>query len=377
MVTVLNDVSKTGGTVPKRYVQLFANYDRAWVDKCRTLKFHAIDKKGQDVERPVLCVFATPERAFAQAALQIARKRECVVDPKNVDVKVVPLPMISITRLVETLDTTRYNRNKMNRLMRTRDNEHFYGMWFPSPYDITFQIDLWTRTISDQNDLSNQIHLWLRSNEFYLTVNHPMPFNERIVLTEYQGATSGDEIDPRNEKQRVLRRTFTFVVHGWLCPPADEYGIIRRIVTELWDNTDPDDPDLLDTIVVPPGEEGEPVPATSSLIGGTIIGDAEAGSSYGNFVVPAQMAILGMQASILGTPHSGDDIELQLTLDGGAQADKRVVIPAGDLVAAVTFDAPIAVIAGNVLGVYCSSVGSIDPGSWIQWSWDVELQLYY
>lgn len=118
-------------TVPREQIQLYETYDRSIVDKCHTLMFTAKGKSGQYVRKPVFCVFASPERAFAQAALQIARRRDEPVDPQNLDLKVVPLPIISIARLAPELDLTRYVRVKMNRLQQTTDGRHFYGTWMP------------------------------------------------------------------------------------------------------------------------------------------------------------------------------------------------------------------------------------------------------
>lgn len=372
---------------PREQIQLFYNYDKSVVDKFHMLRFDTRRQSdGQYVENRVLCVFATPERAFAQMALQLARKREGVVDPKDINIKAVPLPIISVRRLISELDMTRYVRVKMNRLTRTADGKHYYGMMMPQPYDLLYQADVWARTQQSLDEISNQILLWLRSNEFYLTVNHPNPFNQRIVLTEFQGMSEvGSEVDPRNDQQRVLRRTFSFVVHGWLCPAALERGIVERIIVNFYDNTLSDPGDLLETAVITDdvGDRTDVRPVnmepktTTTLSGGIIVGNAEAGQSYGGVTIPGPMSLIGMQARVLGTPPEGADLILQLEIDGAVDAERQLTIPDGDSADSVIFGTPINLLAGQVLKSYCYQVGSTSPGSWVELVFSVELTLSY
>jgi len=214
--------------VPRRYVQLFDGYDKKFVDKVRSLVFYTVDSNGNDSAKPVLCVFATPERAFAQVAKQIARREKREINPT--DIKNIPLPIVSITRGVGMIDHQRYVRywynayhNKMNKYISNQR---------PLPYTFTYTIDIWTRELQVLDDLTNQAMTWLRANEFWLEVPHLPPIGNINVLVELDSITDNSILESETE-QRALRRTLIYKVYGWLCYPIEQFGVIKSIVEKI------------------------------------------------------------------------------------------------------------------------------------------------
>lgn len=369
-------------TVPSSYIQMFSNYDKAFVDKLRSIRYYTQDRTKNDVNYAIPCVFATPERAFGQIKKQIARK----TGKAEQDIVTIPLPIASISRIDQKLDLNRYVRYKFRRQYYAPNDELYIGMWRPAPWDMTYQVDLWARTIGDLDMLTVQLVQWLRADEFYLTVDHEIPMGERIVLTQFMGMAENSQLDHGTEEKRTLRRTFSYVVHGWIYFPRIDTRIIKKIIVDFYDTSNEFDPVFLEQLVVyeneleqtviPEDEEADVMGRVATTLDVTLIpGDINLGQSYGNFSLPASARIVGMQANILGATPSGDSVELQLEIDGVVDEEKHVIIEEGGRSKSVTFAESQSVTAGQVLSVLAASVGSVVPGSWLEVRVNVELEV--
>jgi len=366
------------GDVPTRYTQMYHNYDKAFVDKVHSIKVFTQDRSKNDVEYGLPCVWASPDRAFGQIRRQIARKNQV----KESEVKTIPLPIASLSRINQNIDLTRYVRFKFNRLKYVPTEQKYIGMDRPNPWDMVYQIDVWAKTIQDLDMITTQINMWLRADEFYLRVAHPSPMDERIVLTQFQGMVENSKLDTGQEEKRTLRRTFTFVVHGWVIHPPDEYGIVRRIIVDFYDMTlSRLDPVFLERLVILPDEEDiEPEDeimgtVATSFYGVLIVGEAQVNETYGSFEAPVNALITGMQINVLGRPPTGDDLEFQLTVNGLPDTSRYVTVSAGDRQESVIFGSERRIVAGDMLGVKCVSVGGVDPGDWIEVRFDATLDV--
>ena len=366
------------GATPTKYIQIFQNYDHAFIKKCHTIKNYTQDASGHDTSYPLPCVFATPDRAFGQIRRQIARKKK--IKEEDVDIRTIPLPIASISRLGQSIDLSRYVRHKFNRLYYNPSEDKYIGMDRPNPWDLTYQVDIWAKTIGDLDSLTTQMNLWLRADEFYLTVDHPIPMGERIVLTQFKGMVDNSLLDSKTEEKRSLRRSFTFIVHGWIVHPAQNADVIRKVISDVYDDYDETiDPIFLERIVVTssggevddlpvePKPEDETMGSIKTTLFGLLIpGEVEADENYGNFIVPASASITGMSVAILGRASVGSDLKLQLTIDDVVDSTRHIVVPAGQRKKAVIFGDALSVVAGNVLGVHCVEVGDEEPGDWLE-----------
>lgn len=371
------------GSVPTIRTQVFYNYDKAVVDF-----FHDHVKQLNYVtgHRSVIpCVFATPQRAFAQVARQIARKRGAA-QVTDADIKNVPLPFMSLSRVDEKYDPTRYVRYNFSPALYEPATGNHYGTRSPAPYDFTYQLEVWSRTIDEMDDASNQIRQQLRADEMWLTVNHPPPYGDISVLSLFQGQIEHSEMDPRSKDERVVRRSYTFVLKGWVCYEMTVSSIVERVIVDFYG--DVEGSDHLDQVVVSQGDqpeqEEEASPETNNeqrmnttIFCGLIVGEALVGETYGGFTVPAPMTINGLQAHVGGRAPSGDALELQLVLNGTTMPTYKVRVSDGSSKAAAIFGSPISVVAGDVVKVICTNVGSTDPGDWVEVQVDVTVRITY
>jgi hypothetical protein len=127
---------------------------------------------------------------------------------------------------------------------------------------------------------------------------------------------------------------------------------------------------------VPESEKGNQMGSiNTSLYGVLIVGVAEAGKTYGNFIVPATASITGMQVNCLGRVPTGSDLIFKLVVNGSVDDDRKLTLMDGEQKDSVIFGYPLSVMAGDVLSVYVSQVGSTEPGDWLEVRFDASLSV--
>jgi len=226
------------------WTPLYSNYDHAIVDYIREFTY-----KG----KPILCVFATPERAFSQAALAI--KKRTGIDH---DLKTIPLPIFSINRVSQIFDPTRYVRYHFNREFPISGESAFHHVERPRPEKVTYDVSLWARNLRDIDSVYGQMVRTIRADCVHLPVEHPEPFGNLYCQAILADPRNMSVLEPERD-QRTLRRVFPFVIEAWICYEPTEVGRIEHIEVELWDSDDLETgTDLLDTIhIVGTEDDGE------------------------------------------------------------------------------------------------------------------------
>jgi len=223
--------------------QFYWNYDKSVVD----LFHNSIRYPPNESGEPLLCVFATPERAFAQVWKRLGETSKQ---------KTHPLLFASIDRVGEDFDTTRERNASLRRFAHTWDphkgQEKWYSMQWPEPIKFTYQVTFWSRELRDLDSVVQQLHKVFSSPGFgkYVSVDHPFPMNERLVWTSVREVKRLPVVEDPN-KQRTLRLAVTLVMLGWLVVEPQEHGIVEKIVADFHDSPDLVVPGpLLDTVEV-------------------------------------------------------------------------------------------------------------------------------
>lgn len=218
------------------------NYDQAVIDWAHSLKYK---------DRPLPCVFSTPQRSFAQMRRML--------EERNSNMKTIPLPFASIDKVADKYDPLRYNSGYMSCIAANPSFTKWYGMQYPLPFTFTYQIDIWARLFQDLNDLQTQLMLRHRANVIHLDVNHPsIPTpdlddgpQQLSVSGLYRGSQEFSEKSPGSREERILRRSFTYDIEGWRTFEADEHEVVTKVVTHLYSSEDlTTEDDLLDTVEV-------------------------------------------------------------------------------------------------------------------------------
>ena len=205
------------------YTQLFSNYDPAMQAWMGGLFWD---------NRPLLTVFATPDRAFAQAEERLRQGNK----PGPV---AIPLTFSSLSRTGPgVFNPNRFTEAFDEKLYRSRDGKKFLGMRAPKPVTLEYQIEVWGRNKFDIDWVEEQMWCRCRNNEFWITVDHPFPMGKKLVLGWIEDVRDGPIYgDP--QKARAIRRTTTIKLNGWIMFRPSETPVVQQIVTDVY-NMNPD-----------------------------------------------------------------------------------------------------------------------------------------
>ena len=180
------------------------------------------------------CVFAVPERAFAEYW-----KHRGATDKQ----KTIRLPFASIDRIDVTHEPERDRPAVVARMGSLWDAEEgreiFYEMPWPLPVMVTYQITFWARILFDLDDLILQLRMLFDKpgQGKYLTVEYPFPMDTRLVWTTLGEVQRLPQIEAA-ERQRVLRSTVLLRMQGWLSRPARFYGRVETVEVVVNDTDD-------------------------------------------------------------------------------------------------------------------------------------------
>lgn len=213
------------------------------------------DAVDESIE-PLRVIKASPERAFAD----IRDRDDVTLGEYERSQEQLPLPLGSFTRTDLTIDMARFksvtNTNPMAMggidKYLSKDKDESYTHRFPLPYNITYQVDFWTRSESTLDS----IRVWLMlhfpfGNSMYL----PVDFREvnRIygvqnVYTEFGGISDTSDLESGTEP-RLERATTTFDVQGWIFFPIEVVKTVICAQVDIYvvpDILDLDDPAACD-----------------------------------------------------------------------------------------------------------------------------------
>lgn len=126
-----------------------------------------------------------------------------------------------------------------NRAYVSREKREIYLLPWPLAFDMTYQIDILTKTQADMVMLRSSLLARFDSvDETYLSADFPGYGKQMIRVTfERLDDTSDLETD---EKERTLRSTVTLIVHGWIFRVPVRKKTIRNIHLVLIDASGPD-----------------------------------------------------------------------------------------------------------------------------------------
>ena len=222
------------------FTQLWGNYDRAMQSFLGSLRWD---------NKPLVVLFATPERAFAQ------------INKRFPQTEVIPLTFSSLERLGPAkFDRRRFvHTNVVWPFVTASKPYKFVRSFRPRPVVLTYQWDVWARNQFDLDWVTEQLYNSVACDTFYITVEHPFPFGSRRVQVDLSDEPRDEPVYSDPYKQRSKRRTFTFDVQGWLCYPTDTVSVVETVVMEVWKDEETNSPaeKLFEVRVEDPLEVGD------------------------------------------------------------------------------------------------------------------------
>jgi hypothetical protein len=116
----------------------------------------------------------------------------------------------------------------------------------PVPYNLGFTVYLWTKYMSDIDQILEQSLAYFAPHIF-IRITIPevdFSFDVKVVFT---GASPDMQTDMSEEERRVIRYTMDFSVHTYLFRPVEDSGVIKTIYINYYTNLGTFDAALADT----------------------------------------------------------------------------------------------------------------------------------
>jgi len=184
------------------------------------------------VGRTTQMLIATPRRGFAE-----------VFSGRLVDNNTLTLPRISITRLDHANDPERYCKTRVRRLGWCDDDakKRLISAKFPSPVTIPYQIDLWTRFVSEMNLWEQKFLTEFDAQYIYITIRPDDVWQDKSHATHLDGGiVDNSDLEP-DEGERAIRKTVNLRMEGRL---YDQSWVLTPVVKAFeaqWRNSETED----------------------------------------------------------------------------------------------------------------------------------------
>lgn len=184
---------------------------------------------------PILRVFASPMRAFAEMRDTLIRKgwiqrpteQELLDDAEAY--KLVPLPFISIYREAPENDPTRAMiPGQFTGLLYDASTGEKVDHPYPGTYLINYQVDFWCL----KRYTEAHIYEWVKSklgkvgaapNEAMVPVEHDAPWGVKLQGMKMTGFVDNTELEGFADSKRYVRFTATFQLNALLFRPTSSY----------------------------------------------------------------------------------------------------------------------------------------------------------
>lgn len=137
------------------------------------------------------------------------------------------LPMISVTMNSIEFASDRMGSN-YHVLTKSMEDCQVSRFLNPVPYNLGFTVYLWTKYMSDIDQILEQVLAYFAPHIF-IRIKIPevdFSFDVKIVFT---GASPDMQTDMGEEERRIIRYTMDFSVHTYLFRPVEDTGVIETI----------------------------------------------------------------------------------------------------------------------------------------------------
>jgi hypothetical protein len=180
---------------------------------------------------------ATPRREYGKQSEMFPESASEIPSRGN---QTVRLPAMVISRLNWVPATERHNLAVHRKLGWSDDLNMVKRSQHPLAYDISYQLDIWTRERDDANLLASMTLLKFPRKLAYLTVDLGEGWGEKRVALIVKNVQDLTELEP-NELDREVRMTVDFELEAWLPLPITDVRTVRKVIqrTEvLWVDED-------------------------------------------------------------------------------------------------------------------------------------------
>jgi hypothetical protein len=215
---IINDLDTPDRQFIYRYSGALRGCDEAMVDLFRNIK--VLDEQGKEHLVPIL--WANQERAVATILQSNVRKDNSLVVDR------IPLPIMSIWANSHKLDPNRFTYQQAFSLMEWLDpndvagfthQEKFerdtvFGVTRGIPVTIGYTLYVWTLYENDMKQIMEQVF-----SKFSIVAYLRIRGVWWDVIVKLDGTGNNMDIEPGNEKQRVLKYQFDMTAESYIPQP--------------------------------------------------------------------------------------------------------------------------------------------------------------
>ncbi len=136
--------------------------------------------------------------------------------------EVMPYPVVTLSPQGLTPDPARWQPAPIRTGIFSPDQSSVLFFPWPTPWNLSYQIDIWTRTAQDMRSLRTSLWAMLtgtHAGETTLTIEYPEPYGRKLVYLDLAGDTNTSLLET-SEDERTLRHTFSVTLRGWLFKAA-------------------------------------------------------------------------------------------------------------------------------------------------------------
>ena len=171
--------------------------------------------------------FAGQRREFGQQS-ELSSGESDRLGPR--DNQTVKLPSIVLQGLDWELDEARYNAAKHRRLKWSDDLNLITQALHPLPYNLMYQVDIWTKFRADANVLSTAIAIKFKRRYAWLSVDMGYPWGvKKVALHQTTGIKDNSESESE-EGDREIRKTIDLRLEAWLPTPPVDVRTVRKVI---------------------------------------------------------------------------------------------------------------------------------------------------
>lgn len=249
---------------------------------------------------PLLRVFASPHRAYAEAANFLVTQGWIAGDTPeaqrinaNADWSTVPLPVVSIERddpiISNELSASALHIRRARYNAATKEYETDpYPLHYLTQYRITFWCEKrYTQAAFVEWVLSQIGRAGAAQSEMYLTVEHPAPYGKQLHQWRYLGSANLSDLE--GSDSRHIRSLMSFTLRSWAFRKPDfSAPPVHTTAVEANDETFPDAVGWGTNNLFIPGKS----PRTGEVTGAAIVAADPEATLAATFTTPADTVIL-------------------------------------------------------------------------------------
>lgn len=229
----------------RKYVVMFGNL-------FNDIHVRRINKAGQTVQNIKVPIAYGPKQKFLVRLSQDPNlDRDVAIQLPRIGFEITGINYAGERKLASTI---------RNQFVLTDDSDTVNSQYTPTPYDINFQMSILVKNADDGTQILEQI-LPFFTPEWTTTVNLIPSMNIKMdIPLVLQSVNYEDVYEGDFETRRAIIWTLDFIAKGYIYGPIRKSGVIKRTVTNLFDELPKNTQSAVANVAVIPGltANGEP-----------------------------------------------------------------------------------------------------------------------